>query len=331
MEERFEEILSHYDIDIHSMSRIRSGFLLETDDNLYLLKKAEGSDRRLGYEEQVTDFLMMCGYPRIDRPVRNKEELLVTEDAMGERYLLKEWYRGEECSARDREALLAAAANLARLHRFLEKTTLLEPPVCNEACHLAEVMEKRTRELKRVYSYIRSKKQKNEFEINILNSFPAFFEQAQSVLERIKEFPLEELLKGVQKNVTLVHGSYSYHNLLFTSRGIATLNFDKGGIGLQIMDLYYFMRKIMEKNEWKQSMGERLLREYNKQKTLSEIQWELLGLLLSYPEKYWKILNHYYNNKKSWIAIKDVEKLEAVRELENEKRMFLKDVFSLSF
>lgn len=331
MEERFEEILSHYDIDIHNMSRIRSGFLLETDDNLYLLKKAEGSDRRLGYEEQVTDFLMMCGYPRTDRPVRNKEELLVTEDAMGERYLIKEWYRGEECSVRDREALMMAAANLARLHRFLEKTNLLEPPACNEAFRLAEAMEKRTRELKRVYSYIRSKKQKNEFEINILNSFPVFFEQAQNVLKRIEEFPLEELLKEAQENVTLVHGSYSYHNLLFTGRGIATLNFDKGGVGLQVMDLYYFMRKVMEKNEWKQSIGERLLREYNKQKTLTEMQWELLGILLSYPEKYWKILNHYYNNKKSWIASKDVEKLGAVRELEEKKRIFLKDVFSLSF
>lgn len=331
MEERFEEILSHYDIDVHSMSRVRSGFLLETDGACFLLKMPVGSGWRLEYEERVTKFLLDCGYAETDRPVRNREGFLVTTDPAGDSYLIKEWYHGEECSVRNREAIFRATANLAKLHRHLEKTSLLEAPICNEAFYLEKTMEKRTRELKRIYSYIRSKKQKNEFEIMILNSFSEFFEQAQQALEKLKKFPLEQLLEEVTERKTLVHGSYSYHNLLFTSQGIVTLNFDRGGLGLQMMDLYYFLRKVMEKNEWKRTMGEQLLKEYNKHKVISELQWELLAILLSYPEKYWKILNHYYNNKKSWIAAKDIEKLEDVCQKESKKRMFLKDAFSLSF
>lgn len=331
LEERFDDVLSRYDIKVHSLSRVRSGFLIEAGRSYYLLKRAEGSERRLEYEEKVTDFLIASGYPNVDRPIRNQENLLVTEDGAGERYLLKEWYKGEECNVRDKETLLEAAANLAQIHRILENTEIAGSPDYNEAFLLEEMMKKHTRELKRVYSYIRGKKQKNEFEISILNSFSAFFEQAERALEAIQKFPLEELLKEGRKKGTLVHGAYTYHNILFTSRGIATLNFDKGGVGLQIMDLYYFMRKAMEKNEWKLAVGEKMIQEYNKRNYLEQSQWELLAILLSYPEKYWKILNHYFNNKKSWIAVKNIEKLEAVREMEGKKRIFLKEVFSLSF
>lgn len=331
LEEQFEEVLSQYDINVHTISRVRSGFLIEADNVYYLLKKAEGSEKRLEYEEQVTGFLAENGCVRVDCPLRNRENLLLTESETGEKYLVKRWYQGEECSARDREGLLASAANLARLHRLLEKTELSDPPDCQEAFRLLEITEKRTRELKRIYSYVRSKKQKNEFEINILNSFPVFFEQAERASEAMKKFPLEELLKESREKKTLVHGAYSYHNLVFTGDGIATLNFDKGGIGLQIVDLYYFMRKVMEKNEWRLPLGERILKEYNRNNQLEQSQWELLGILLSYPEKYWKILNHYYNNKKSWIAVKNIEKLESVRDMEGKKRMFLKEVFALSF
>ena len=331
MEEKLEEILSCYDINVHSLSRVRSGFLVEADHAIYLLKKTEGSERRLEYEEQVTKHLIDSGYAKVDCPVRNKEEALITEDSAGEKYLLKEWYLGEECSAKDKEALTEAAANLARLHGILKRTQLPQPPECIEAFSIQDSMEKRTRELKRVYSYIRGKKQRNEFEINILNSFSAFYEQAEGALEAMKKFPLKELLEEATVEKTLVHGAYSYHNLLFTSHGIATLNFDKGGIGLQTMDLYYFLRKVMEKNEWKQALAEGMLREYNKQNYLAQSQWELLGILFSYPEKYWKILNHYYNSKKSWIAAKNIEKLEAVRQMESKKKIFLKEVFTLSF
>lgn len=331
MEERFDEVLSQYDIKVHNLNRVRSGFLIEADHSLYLLKKAEGSEKRVEYEEKVTRFLFENGYSQTDKPVRSRENLLITEDGAGEKYLLKEWHRGEECNVRDKDCLLESAANLARLHHLLEKTQVSDPPDYHEAFLLEEMMEKHTRELKRVYTYIKGKKQRNEFEISILNSFPVFFEQARRGLEGIRSFPLEEQFAACRENKTLVHGAYTYHNVLFTRQGIATLNFDRGGVGLQIMDLYYFIRKVMEKNEWKLALGERLIREYNKYNYLDSSQCELLSILLLYPEKYWKILNHYYNNKKSWIAVKNIEKLESLRDSEGKKRLFLKEVFSLPF
>ena len=46
--------------------------------------------------------------------------------------------------------------------------------------------------------------------------------------------------------------------------------------------------------------------------------------LLSYPEKFWKIINQYINTNKSWIPDKNVDKLRKVIE-QNERRRELID------
>ena len=56
---------------------------------------------------------------------------------------------------------------------------------------------------------------------------------------------------------------------------------------------------------------------------LSGEEREFLWIILSYPEKYWKLMNHYINGKKTWISDKNMEKLKAVKEQEQAKENFL--------
>ena len=48
---------------------------------------------------------------------------------------------------------------------------------------------------------------------------------------------------------------------------------------------------------------------------------------LAYPEKFWKIVNFYYNSRKVWIPERNREKLQLVVEQEKEKQAFLDAVF----
>ena len=48
---------------------------------------------------------------------------------------------------------------------------------------------------------------------------------------------------------------------------------------------------------------------------------------LAYPEKFWKIVNFYYNSRKAWIPGKNQEKLEKLVAQEKEKQKFLDAVF----
>ena len=114
--------------------------------------------------------------------------------------------------------------------------------------------------------------------------------------------------------------------LVLRDGSFATVNFDKACLGVQIADFYLFFRKLMEKTGWDRRLAESLIETYTSVRRVEKEEWQVFYLLLSYPEKFWKITNSYNNGKKSWIPQKTTEKLLAVKEQEREKEELLKDV-----
>ena len=50
---------------------------------------------------------------------------------------------------------------------------------------------------------------------------------------------------------------------------------------------------------------------------------------LAYPEKFWKIVNFYYNSGKAWIPQRNQEKLDKLLAQEQQKKNFLETVFQI--
>ena len=92
-------------------------------------------------------------------------------------------------------------------------------------------------------------------------------------------------------------------------------------------DLCLLLRKLLEKGSWSVSLGSELLEEYQKECPLDARSWIDLYYRLAYPEKFWKIVNFYYNSGKAWIPGKNQEKLERVIQQEKDKQHFLNEVF----
>ena len=61
----------------------------------------------------------------------------------------------------------------------------------------------------------------------------------------------------------MIHGEYNYHNIIMTKEGIATTNFEKFRRDIQVEDLYYFLRKVLEKSGWKIRLGDGMLNAYS--------------------------------------------------------------------
>ena len=102
------------------------------------------------------------------------------------------------------------------------------------------------------------------------------------------------------------------------------INFDKCVYDIPVRDLYLFMRKLLEKSGWAQNVGFELVDTYNRVKQLEKEDYLQLYYRLAYPEKFWKIVNFYFNSGKAWIPGKNLEKLKKVTEQEKDKQIFLK-------
>ncbi len=70
------------------------------------------------------------------------------------------------------------------------------------------------------------------------------------------------------------------------------------------------MRKILEKHNWDVGLGTEMLQAYRDVRPLSGQEEKQLYIRLAFPEKFWKIANHYYNANKAWVCGRNLEKLE---------------------
>ena len=355
MEEKSLEFFEKYDITVTGTARTRGAFCIDTERGPKLLLPYSGSEARAVFEQGMLSCLTERGF-FVDGYVANKEGAYVTKDEYEEPFLMKDWYYGEECNVRKPEQALAAVRHLAALHNALigmSETVLL--PVaengenipgnggdCSEDTSvsgqlqtlpgavqksLPELFEKRNRELRRVRAFLREKKRKAYFETVYINTFPEFYEKAEAALAGAKECGCTETLEAALAEGRACHGTYTHHNLLVLHDGsFATVNFDKACLGVQIADFYLFFRKLMEKTGWDRGLAERLMEAYTSVRKVEKAEWQVFYLLLSYPEKFWKITNSYHNSKKSWIPQKTTEKLLAVKEQEKEKEALLADV-----
>lgn len=361
MENRCQEALRKYPLKIYNIYRARGAYLLETDCGLKLLKCYEGSRNRAMFEHIVKEHLYMHGYHNVDLYVKTIEDDIIAEDQTGCRYIVKNWFWGEECNLKELSQIEMASANLAKLHSILKGVEFTNEQIeLNIDGNLQETFEKRNRELKRVRGYIRNKRQKNEFEILYMNYYEEFYAQGIEAVKKLSNSAYRQILDEAIKKRFACHGNYNYHNIIMLKnkndaiskayappgwinqqpisvadlssewgKMIATTNFEKARIGLQISDLYQFIRKVMEKNDWDILYGSNIIEAYDRIRPISKGELGVLYILLLYPEKFWKITNFYYNGKKVWVSGRNIQKLNSIGEQNPKRAVFLRRLESI--
>jgi len=304
--------------------------MLETDHGLKCLGTCNYSEGKIKFEQRVKRFAAEHGFGELDLYVPNREQGFLVQGPYNEQFVMRNWFYGEECNARNEEHVLSAVKALAGLHNSLEGFPLSEEEkgFCLQG-KLTDVFEKRNKELRRVRTYIRSKKQKSCFEQNFLAQFDTQFAEAEQALQMLKETEYESYYNSRIEKGSVLHGNFTHHSvLLLKENGVAVTGFDKTVSGVQIQDVYLLFRKIMEKWEWDVSMGDSMLEAYNRIRPIPAQEFTLLRLMLSYPEKFWKVANQYYNNRKSWIPEKNMQKLLQTMEQAEKKSRSIELLFT---
>lgn len=328
MQEYELNVLEQYHIDVKSTRKTRGAFFCDTDKGLLLLKESTISEKRIPSLYQLCQHLKEEGYDKVDQLLDNKEGNYVSTSDDGTRYIVKHWFSGRECEIKKSGEVLDAVKNLATLHLIMHQKTEEQ---MQETNLLKEEYTSHNRELSKVRKYMRGQSPKGEFELAFLRYFDYIYQWADAAITCFESSNYETLYKKNMEEGGLTHGEYNYHNVLLTGDGLATTNFEKFKREIQVEDLYYFLRKAMEKHNWNNRLGDHMLNAYSAVRPLSELELQYIKHRLIYPEKFWKIADSYYRSNKAWIPVKNLEKLEtAIRQTE-EKRRFLENIFSFHF
>ena len=266
MREEYElEVLEQYHIEVKGTRRIRGAFFCDTNEGTMLLKETGISGRRAPLLYEVLSRIEKRGNIKVDTPVFTKDGKLLVTSGEGTVYMLKKWYPGRECDIRQEGEVLRAAGLLGSLHRELDALLSEWRPVPPEEAFppgrdpVDEIL-RHNRELKKVRSFIRARTAKNEFEYLYLESFEKMFGMAEKVLGKMQASGCMKLYRQSVDQGRMIHGDYNYHNVIMLKDGIAVTGFENMRTDIQVNDLYYFIRKAMEKHHWKQNFSKHMRR-----------------------------------------------------------------------
>lgn len=317
-----EALLEQYEVLVHQITRGRGAFICDTDQGMLLLTPFRGSKERALFIIDALRELNRNGYA-VEQVWFTKDGEPFTEDETGTRYWLKTYVSGSECAVGREGELVQAVSQLAKLHAVMAKSTIPVPEFMkNDRNDPKNQYERHYKELVKLKNYIKTRKTKNEFEQSFQNWYPYYIADAQKTLELLKTGDTES---GYQ----LCHGAFNQHNVVKTPEGFRIIHFENMSYHLTVSDLATFMRKMLEKNEWSISLGMTMLEAYEKERPLGKNERRALYLLLLFPEKFWKIANHYANSHKAWVSTRDIEKLKKMTDQEAARRTFLENLFSI--
>lgn len=326
MNDRAVSLLEQYDLEVLRTRKGRGAILCETSNGLYIFKEYEGSLEKLIFQNELLKNLKEQGKSSVEQIVPTKEGNLIVTDYERTNYFLKTYFEGRECNINDENERVEAVRFLASIHKdmYVGEDVELYP----KADILAE-FEKHNREMKKVKRFLRDRSQKNGFEIYLMQNYDLFYEKALAATENLKEYYTDLEKEYLETKRPICHGDFQYHNLLKTDNGFALINFEKCVVDYPIRDLYYFLRKLLEKNNWSIELGEELIYAYNETLPLGAYDMIQLYYRFAYPEKFWKIVNFYYNNRKVWVPDKVCEKLGKLIQAEELRQRFLDNLSSM--
>ncbi|MBQ8518790.1 MAG: phosphotransferase [Agathobacter sp.] len=316
-----EAILSQYEIEVREVTKGRGAFICDTDKGKKLLMPFRGSKEKGMLLFRFLAELERKGF-QVEQVELTKNKEAVSEDEYsGERFLLKTYVDGTEISTSKLEEMKEAVRLLAIYHNTAEQINLeTELPLYTE--EVLEIWHRHYRELIKVRNYIRNRKKKTEFE----QIYMKHFEHNRSAAE--EAFVMLENVSQEASRYLYCHGEFNQHNVLLCNGKYQIVHFENFAYNWSMTDLANFLRKMLEKNEWNEKIGVDLLKEYDRYRPLRKEEYQQLYGLLLFPEKFWKVTNHYMSSRKTWISGRDIDKLKKVIEQEEKRLNFIENIFA---
>lgn len=324
MNEKSLTVLEQYDIEVKETYRTKGNYGCMSDKGKFILQEYSNSEGRMEARKSLGDYLYKYGI-LCDAPVANKEGKFISVSVDGYTYVLKKWFTARECDIRDENDVLNSVRTLARFHLATKDTREIWREDCkiHSALNIIDVYKRHNKEMVKVRNYIAKRKNKTLFEFELQDRFDTYYKQSLAALEGMKATDYEKMYSQAVENCAVCHGAFNQHSVVFENEMPVIINLRKISLGLQLYDFYGYMRKIMEKNDWNPELGEKVIDAYREIRGISKEEMKILCYMFSYPEKFWKIVNYYYNSNKAWTSDKNEEKLKQFQKQEADRQCFI--------
>lgn len=297
-----------YGLKLLNTTRNRTGFVCKTDRGYKEVKKNNVDENAIIFESQAKEHLArhgFCNLTNFNKTIDNKPFYLFE----GNRYVVEDYITTQSIDLSSRDNILEAVRTLAEMHKAscgfhseIKNTNIGRLPA---------IYEKRNNELVRIKKWIGSQSNLSKVDLIVLKNYDYFKRKAAQSFEMLQNSHYNRLMEQAVEVQSFCHNAYKGDNIRLMETGnLFVAGFQKCAYDTCIVDLAEFIRRYMKNEDCSINVISDMIEEYNKMKTVTNEDRELLFAMLAYPYKFLKICNEYYNRRRVYVSDGVVQKLE---------------------
>ena len=139
-----------------------------------------------------------------------------------------------------------------------------------------------------------------------------FIEEGEKILEDLNNSAYMTLVSKAANDNTICHRDFTQHNIILSGSNDYIIGFDNCSIEVKEYDIANFLRRKMRKCDWDLTIAKNMLDNYRSICKIKEEEFDVLKIIIGFPQKIWRIANKFYNSKRSWSEKGCLEKINEV-------------------
>jgi len=318
MQEIAKEIIEKYGFEVKNINSFRGVNILDTSEGKKILKRCNLSTGRILFIHGAKEHLVRNGFIDIDRYTKSVEgEPFITINSIN--YTVSDGFEGRECNFDIRDDVIKATRTLAIIHQkskgyIYDQGTFPK----DELGILPNVLKKRLYEIKRLKKLAQKGKKKFDYMVNDYIDY--FYDLGLNTFRLLNNSKYNELVNITKFEGSFCHCDYTHNNIIFNNDRTVITNFENCSLELKIYDVVNLIRRKLRKCNWNPLEAQIILNEYNNIEKITRDELFVMKIMLKFPQKFWRVINKYYNTKRSCSEKYFLGKLqEVIDEIEPNK------------
>ncbi len=317
------EVSEKFGLDVKNLVPYKDTLMAVTPQGRKVIRKIPFSTDRLKFIHGAKEHLISNGFTGVDRYIctLDGEPYFSYE---GSFYTMVNFTEGKESNFDNDADVQRAAVTLGLMHTASKG--YVAPQDCKIQDDLGKLpgyFNKRLEDIRKMKKQAR--KGKSRFDQLFLEQADYFCEIGECAASELLESYYEQLVAETRQDGLFCHHDYTHHNILIDGQNVTVTNFDFCCYELRVYDIANFIRRKMRKCDWDISKTELIINSYTSVDPLSDEELAVMGVILKFPQKFWRVVNRYYNSRRSWSEKSFVLRLQEVIDEMEPHKAFLEE------
>lgn len=288
------------ELDILDITPLRKLYILNTTSGKKILKKVDYDENRIKFisesldyvNENFTHIMKMNKLQEDKNYIKWKDEI----------YILMDLIEGREASVSNPLEVKMCSEALANMHKasqMIEENLEAKKVLIKKSNNLFQYYKEIKEDIINIKEWVSSYTYKNEFDKLFLENCDRYIEEISKVNEMIWVSGYRELLMNKELNC-LCHNDLANHNFVINENKVNLIDFDYSTVGLRTLDIADFLLKWIKNSVFDIKKGELALKSYSNIFKITDEEYKLIYILMSFPRDIYSIIKSYYHKSKEW-------------------------------